>query len=110
MEWDPAKYVQFGDHRHRPFFDLTGRVYADRPVQVVDLGCGPGNLTATLAERWPAAEVVGVDSSSEMLAKTAALTGANPAALANVRTTSGARASTSLRPERPTGRACSWCP
>jgi trans-aconitate 2-methyltransferase len=76
MEWDPAKYVQFGDYRDRPFFDLTGRVHADRPVQVVDLGCGPGNLTATLAERWPAADVVGVDSSAEMLAKAAALTGA----------------------------------
>ena len=75
MEWDPAKYVQFGDYRDRPFFDLTGRVHADRPVQVVDLGCGPGNLTATLAERWPAADVVGVDSSAEMLSKAAKLAG-----------------------------------
>ena len=62
MTWDPAKYGQFGDYRDRPFVDLTGRVHADRPVQVVDLGCGPGNLTATLAERWPAADVVGLDS------------------------------------------------
>jgi trans-aconitate 2-methyltransferase len=75
MEWDPAKYVQFGDYRDRPFFDLTGRVHADRPVQVVDLGCGPGNLTATLADRWPAADVVGIDSSAEMLAKAAKLAG-----------------------------------
>lgn len=71
MKWDPAKYVQFGDYRDRPFFDLTGRIHADRPAQVVDLGCGPGNLTATLAERWPDADVVGVDSSAEMLAKAA---------------------------------------
>ncbi|SLJ96998.1 trans-aconitate 2-methyltransferase [Arthrobacter sp. P2b] len=71
MEWDPAKYVQFGDHRDRPFFDLTGRVHADRPARVVDLGCGPGNLTATLAERWPDAEVVGLDASADMLAKAA---------------------------------------
>ncbi|WP_461174790.1 trans-aconitate 2-methyltransferase [Arthrobacter sp. Z1-9] len=69
MKWDPAKYVQFGDYRDRPFFDLTGRVHADSPVQVVDLGCGPGNLTATLAERWPEADVVGLDSSPDMLAK-----------------------------------------
>ena len=75
MEWDPAKYVQFGDYRDRPFFDLTGRVHADRPVQVVDLGCGPGNLTATLAERWPAADVVGSDSSAQMLANAAKLAG-----------------------------------
>jgi trans-aconitate 2-methyltransferase len=73
MKWDPAKYVQFGDYRDRPFFDLTGRVHADRPVQVVDLGCGPGNLTATLAERWPGADVVGLDSSAEMLSKAAAV-------------------------------------
>ncbi|TLM87750.1 trans-aconitate 2-methyltransferase [Pseudarthrobacter sp. NamE5] len=78
MKWDPAQYVQFGDHRDRPFFDLTGRIHADRPVQVVDLGCGPGNLTATLAERWPGAEVVGVDSSQEMLAKAAHLAEGNP--------------------------------
>ena len=53
MKWDPAKYVQFGDYRDRPFFDLTGRIHAEDPGRVVDLGCGPGNLTATLAERWP---------------------------------------------------------
>jgi trans-aconitate 2-methyltransferase len=69
MKWDPSKYAQFGDYRERPFFDLTGRVHADRPGQVVDLGCGPGNLTATLAERWPDAEVIGVDSSADMLVR-----------------------------------------
>jgi trans-aconitate 2-methyltransferase len=73
MKWDPAKYVQFGDYRNRPFFDLTARIHAEDPVQVVDLGCGPGNLTATLPERWPGARVVGVDSSAEMLAKAAPL-------------------------------------
>lgn len=71
MKWDPAKYVQFGDYRDRPYFDLAARVHADAPRHVVDLGCGPGNLTATLAERWPEAEVLGLDSSPEMLAKAA---------------------------------------
>lgn len=79
MKWDPAKYVKFDDHRNRPFFDLTGRIHADRPVRVVDLGCGPGNLTAALAERWPGARVVGLDSSAEMLAKAAPLAQAFPA-------------------------------
>lgn len=69
MHWDPAKYVQFGDYRQRPFFDLTGRIDAAAPREVVDLGCGPGNLTAALAERWPGARVVGLDSSPEMLSK-----------------------------------------
>ncbi|MDP5226116.1 MULTISPECIES: trans-aconitate 2-methyltransferase [Arthrobacter] len=71
MEWDPVKYVQFGDYRDRPFFDLTQRIHADSPRLVVDLGCGPGNLTATLAERWPGAEVVGIDSSAAMLEQAA---------------------------------------
>jgi trans-aconitate 2-methyltransferase len=75
MKWDPTKYVQFGDYRDRPYFDLTARIHADAPRRVVDLGCGPGNLTATLAERWPGAEVVGLDSSPEMLAQSGAYAG-----------------------------------
>lgn len=78
MKWDPSKYVQFGDHRDRPFFDLTCRIGAKRPGRVVDLGCGPGNLTATLADRWPEADVVGVDSSADMLDRAAPLTGRLP--------------------------------
>lgn len=66
MKWDPEKYVQFADHRDRPFFDLTSRVTATDPKLVVDLGCGPGPLTRSLAERWPKARVVGLDSSDEM--------------------------------------------
>ncbi|BCB88970.1 trans-aconitate 2-methyltransferase [Phytohabitans suffuscus] len=65
--WDPATYLRFGDERSRPFFDLLARVGAERPRAVVDLGCGPGNLTAVLAARWPGARVLGVDSSAEMI-------------------------------------------
>lgn len=65
--WDPDRYLAFADHRGRPFVELLGRVAATAPATVVDLGCGPGNLTALLAERWPGAEVAGVDSSPEML-------------------------------------------
>ena len=79
MKWDPAKYAEFGDYRNRPFFDLTARIHAEGPAHVVDLGCGPGNLTATLAERWPDARVVGVDSSAEMLAQAAPLVAKIPA-------------------------------
>ena len=57
--WDPGEYRRFGDERSRPFFDLLGRVGARAPEVVVDLGCGPGTLTATLARRWPQAEVRG---------------------------------------------------
>lgn len=78
VKWDPAKYLEFGDHRDRPFFDLTSRVLAEDPRHVVDLGCGPGNLTATLATRWPGAAVVGVDSSAQMLAEAGLLAAAQP--------------------------------
>lgn len=79
VKWDPAKYVEFGNHRDRPFFDLTSRILAEDPRHVVDLGCGPGNLTATLATRWPRAAVVGLDSSADMLAKAHALAAVHPA-------------------------------
>ena len=67
--WDPAVYRRYSDERSRPFFELLGRVGASAPRTVVDLGCGPGNLTATLAQRWPDARVLGVDSSAEMIAE-----------------------------------------
>ena len=65
--WDPATYLRFGSERARPFFDLLTRVQAGKPESVVDLGCGPGNLTALLAARWPEAHVLGVDSAPEMI-------------------------------------------
>ncbi|HSR85569.1 MAG TPA: methyltransferase domain-containing protein, partial [Streptosporangiaceae bacterium] len=66
--WDPAQYLSFADERSRPFFDLAGRIAAKSPRSVVDLGCGPGQLTASLAARWPDADVVGIDSSANMIA------------------------------------------
>ena len=65
--WDATLYLRFGGERARPFFDLLARVGAELPEHVVDLGCGPGNLTALLAERWPSAAVCGVDSSPQMI-------------------------------------------
>jgi trans-aconitate 2-methyltransferase len=67
--WDPAVYHRYGSERSRPFADLTARIGAEQPRAVVDLGCGPGELTATLAERWPNAAVTGLDSSPDMIAK-----------------------------------------
>jgi trans-aconitate 2-methyltransferase len=67
MDWDPAQYLKWGGERSRPFFDLLGRVGASNPELVVDLGCGPGNLTATLADRWPTATVIGLDNSESMI-------------------------------------------
>ncbi len=66
--WDPGQYRQFGDERSRPFYELIGRIGATEPRFVADLGCGPGELTAGLCRRWPSADVLGVDSSPEMIA------------------------------------------
>jgi trans-aconitate 2-methyltransferase len=65
--WDATLYLRFGGERARPFFDLLARVGAELPEYVVDMGCGPGNLTALLAERWPSAAVCGIDSSPQMI-------------------------------------------
>ncbi|NKX55844.1 trans-aconitate 2-methyltransferase [Arthrobacter mobilis] len=67
MDWDPHKYREFSDYRSLPFYDLTARITGPEPRLVVDLGCGPGTLTASLARRWPGARVIGVDSAPEML-------------------------------------------
>ncbi len=67
VTWDPTAYSLFESQRSRPFADLISRVGAEKPALVVDLGCGSGRLTLALAERWPSARVVGVDSSAEML-------------------------------------------
>src|SRR6266545_3382508 len=75
MAWDPAQYLKFEAERARPFHDLVGRIEVKAPQRVVDLGCGPGNVTATLLDRWPAATVLGVDSSPEMIARARGLAG-----------------------------------
>jgi trans-aconitate 2-methyltransferase len=67
--WDPAQYGVFGDQRARPFGELTGRLGGAPPARVTDLGCGSGELTATLAARWPDAVIDALDSSPEMIAK-----------------------------------------
>ncbi|MGI8993048.1 MAG: trans-aconitate 2-methyltransferase [Nocardioidaceae bacterium] len=65
--WDPDTYLVYSEERSRPFADLLARVQADDPLCVVDLGCGPGQLTVELARRWPTADVLGLDSSPEMI-------------------------------------------
>ena len=69
--WDPGQYHRFTDHRLRPALDLLARVPVAGASLVYDLGCGSGNVTRVIAERFPAARVAGIDSSSDMLAKAA---------------------------------------
>ncbi len=67
VRWDPQVYAQFERERLQPFVDLVSRFTTVSPKRVVDLGCGTGSTTALLARRWPNAEVIGIDSSVDML-------------------------------------------
>lgn len=67
--WDPAQYLRFSNERLRPALDLLAQVPLETATHVVDLGCGAGNVTAILRQRFPAADVLGVDGSEAMLDK-----------------------------------------
>jgi trans-aconitate 2-methyltransferase len=68
LEWNPALYRRYEDERTRPAQELLARVPLPEAARVVDLGCGPGNSTELLANRFPQAQVVGTDNSEAMLA------------------------------------------
>ncbi len=65
--WNPALYLQFEDHRLRPALDLLNRIPLQNADLVCDLGCGAGNVMSFLAQRWPQAQIIGIDHSAEML-------------------------------------------
>jgi trans-aconitate 2-methyltransferase len=66
-DWDPALYLKFSDQRARPAADLIAQIGLEKPRRIIDLGCGTGNSTEQLHQRWPEAEITGLDSSTEML-------------------------------------------
>jgi trans-aconitate 2-methyltransferase len=65
--WDAKQYLRFEEQRTRPCRDLADRIAVAQPRAVIDLGCGPGNSTAVVAARWPAATISGLDSSADMI-------------------------------------------
>ena len=74
VNWNPTQYLKYANERLRPALDLIARIPIAAPRTIFDLGCGAGNVTKLLAERWPQARVIGVDNSAPMLARARAST------------------------------------
>jgi trans-aconitate 2-methyltransferase len=70
--WDSQLYLTFANERTQPSIDLVARIPLDSPQTIIDLGCGPGNSTAILRQRWQDARIVGLDNSPEMIATASA--------------------------------------
>lgn len=66
-DWNPEQYLKFAGLRLRPARELLERVPLASPRVVCDLGCGTGNVTRIIAERWPDAKIMGIDNSAAML-------------------------------------------
>jgi trans-aconitate 2-methyltransferase len=67
VDWNTSLYLRFERERTQPSRDLLARVTLNESQEIVDLGCGPGNSTSILRERWPSAKIVGIDNSLAML-------------------------------------------
>jgi trans-aconitate 2-methyltransferase len=67
--WNPERYARFAAERSAPFDDLLSLVRVRPGIRAIDLGCGAGELTAQLSKRLPGSEIVGIDSSDEMLTR-----------------------------------------
>lgn len=67
MPWNPDIYNKFKEKRYEPFYDLISHIHARPGMNILDLGCGTGELTKIVADKFPESQVFGIDSSAEML-------------------------------------------
>jgi trans-aconitate 2-methyltransferase len=67
--WNPDQYLKFANERTQPSIDLAARINVENPKSIIDIGCGPGNSTRVLRQRWPESRISGLDSSVEMIKK-----------------------------------------
>src|SRR5262245_51410206 len=65
--WNADQYLKFAEERTRPCRDLVAAISLRSVRRIIDLGCGPGNSTTVLADRWPDAEIIGLDNSTAMI-------------------------------------------
>ena len=68
-DWKPDLYLKFEKERTQPSIDLVCRIRKQNPKKIIDIGCGPGNSTQILAQKWPEADIIGVDISPAMIEK-----------------------------------------
>jgi trans-aconitate 2-methyltransferase len=71
-EWNPQQYLKFRNERTQPSIDLALRISLLNPETIIDIGCGPGNSTQVLHNRWPLADIIGIDNSKKMIEKAGA--------------------------------------
>jgi trans-aconitate 2-methyltransferase len=69
IQWDSQLYLRYERERTQPSIDLVSKIDLESPKVIIDLGCGPGNSTRVLQERWPSAQITGLDSSVAMIEK-----------------------------------------
>ena len=68
-DWNPGLYLKFDKERIQPSIDLVSRIRIDNPSRIIDIGCGPGNSTQILFQKWPHSEILGIDNSPAMIEK-----------------------------------------
>lgn len=69
FNWDSNQYLEFKNERTQPASDLANRICIDNPENIIDIGCGPGNSSVVLKDRFPNANITGIDSSADMISK-----------------------------------------